>query len=72
MTAQQVLKEWEQARKDFIEAVQEISLDRFPGDLLYPWGDERGSIAGLVRYMIDHDIEHRDEIVKAIQALNED
>ena len=34
MTAQQVLKEWDQSRKDFIEAVQEISLDRFPGDLL--------------------------------------
>jgi len=72
MTAQQVLKEWEQARKDLIEAVQEISLERFPGDLLYPWGDERGSIAGLVEYMTDHDIEHRDEIVKAIQASNED
>jgi hypothetical protein len=71
MTAQQVLKEWEQARKVFIEAVQEIPLDRFPGDLLYPWGDERGSIAGLVGYMVDHDIEHRDEIVKAIQASNE-
>jgi len=71
MTAQQVLKEWEQARKDFIEAVQEISLERFPGDLLYPWGDERGSIAWLVEYMTDHDIEHRDEIVKAIQASNE-
>ena len=72
MTTQQVLKEWEQARKDFIEAVQEISLDRFPGDLLYPWGDERGSIAGLVEYMTDHDAEHRDEIVKAIQTSDED
>ncbi len=71
MTTQQVLKEWEQARKDFIEAVQEISLERFPGNLLYPWGDERGSIAGLVEYMTDHDIEHKDEIVKAIQASNE-
>lgn len=72
MTPQQVLKEWEQAREGFIEAVQEIPLDRFPGDLLYPWRDERGSIARLVDYMIDHDIEHRDEIVKAIQASNED
>ncbi len=72
MTAQQVLMEWEQARKDFIGAVQEIPLDRFPGDLLYPWGDERGGIAKLVEYMIDHEIEHRDEIVKAIQASNKD
>lgn len=72
MTAQQVLMDGEQARKDFIKAVQDIPLDRFPGDLLYPWGDERGGIVKLVEYMIDHELEHRDEIVKAIQASNED
>ena len=71
MTASQVFIDAEQARKDFIEAVREIPLDRFPGDLLYPWGDERGSIVTLVEYMIDHEHEHRDEIVKAIQASNE-
>ena len=50
------------------QAVQEIPFDQFPGDLLYPWGDERGSIARLVEIMTDHDTEHRDEIVKAISA----
>ena len=49
-------------------AVQEITFDKFPGDLLYPWGDERGSIAQLVEYMAEHDIEHRDDIVEAITA----
>ena len=72
MTTQQVLMEWEQARTDFLEAVQEIPLDLFPGDLLYPWGDERGSIAQLVEYMTDHEIEHKDEIVRAVQESNED
>jgi hypothetical protein len=72
MTTQQVLMGWEQARKDFIEAVQKIPLDLFPGDLLFPWGDERGSIAQLVEYMTDHEIEHKDEIVRAIKASNED
>ncbi len=72
LTAQQVFAEWEQAREDFKTAVQEIPPDQFPSDLLYPWGDERGSIAHLVEYMIEHDAEHRDEIVKAIQASRED
>lgn len=72
MTAHQVFQEGQQARKDFIQAIEEISLDRFPGDLLYPWGDERGSIAKLVEYMIEHEIEHRDEIVKALKGSNED
>ena len=69
LTAQQVYVEWEQAREDFKDTLKEIPLDLFPGDLLYPWGDERGSIAKLVEFMIDHDAEHRDEIVK---AMNED
>lgn len=68
LTAQQIFAEWEQAREDFKEAVQEIPFDQFPGDLLYPWGDERGSIARLVEIMTDHDTEHRDEIVKAVSA----
>ena len=68
LPAQQVLNEWEDARKDIIAAIQEIPLDRFPGDVLYPWGDERGGIAELVEYMLDHDIEHRSEIVKAIDS----
>ena len=72
MSAQQNLNEWEQARKDFIAAIQDIPQDRFSGDLLYPWGDERGSIATLVEFMVGHDIEHRDEMVKAIQESNED
>ncbi|HSG15378.1 MAG TPA: DinB family protein [Anaerolineae bacterium] len=72
LTAQQVFQEWELAREEFKEAVDEIPLDLFPGDLLYPWGDERGSIAHLVETMTEHDVEHRDEIVKAIESSARD
>jgi hypothetical protein len=68
LSTQQIQVEWEQARDDFKEAIHEIPSDQFPGDLLYPWGDERGSIAQLIEYMIEHDDEHRDEIVRAITA----
>ncbi|HEY48310.1 MAG TPA: maleylpyruvate isomerase family protein [Anaerolineae bacterium] len=71
LSTQQIQVEWEQARDDFKEAIREIPSDRFPGDLLYPWGDERGSITQLIEYMIEHDDEHRDEIVKVIEASAE-
>ncbi|MFC1922646.1 DinB family protein [Chloroflexota bacterium] len=69
LTAQQVYVEWEQARQDFIDVLKEIPSDLFPGDLLYPWGDESGSIAQLVEFMTDHDAEHRDEIMKALNEV---
>lgn len=67
-TNQEVFDEWEQARDDFKAAVKDLPLEQFPGDLLYPWGDERGTIAHLVEMMAEHDVEHSDEIVKAIQV----
>lgn len=72
LATEQIFKEWEQAREDFIEAVEDIPQDQFPGDVLYPWGDERGTIAYLVDVMVKHDIEHRREIVKAIQTFSGD
>ena len=68
LSTQQILDEFETAYDEFKKAIQEIPDDLFPGDLLYPWGDERGNIATMVDYMIEHAVEHRDEIIKAIQG----
>ena len=67
MTSQQIIEEWEKSREDLKRAVEEIPLDKFAGELLYPWGDERGTISHLVEMMTKHDVEHRDEIVKALE-----
>ena len=67
LSTQQILNEFETAYDAFKNAIQEIPDDQFPGDLVYPWGDEHGDIATMVDYMIEHAIEHRDEIVKALQ-----
>jgi uncharacterized damage-inducible protein DinB len=72
MTYQQILVEWEKAREDFIEAIQKIPLEQFQGEMLYPWGDERGSIQVLVEYMVEHDEEHRAEMKEAIKATKVD
>ena len=68
LSVQQIVAEWERAHDEFRKAIQEMPSDRFPGDMQYPW-DERGSIANLVEEMVEHAIEHRDEIVKAQQAI---
>jgi hypothetical protein len=72
LTTQELMNEWERARDDFKAAISEIPLERFPGDMVYPWGNENGSIATLVSYMIDHDEEHRLEVLKAIQPNQAD
>ena len=69
LSTEQIVTEWKQARVEFKEAISAIPEDRFPGDLLYPWGDERGDIARLVEYMIEHDEEHRDEIAGILQSI---
>ena len=68
LTTEDIFTEWEQAHEDLKSAVQEMPLEKFPGDFRYPWGDETGSIPQLINYMIEHDVEHRDEIEKAVQA----
>lgn len=63
----QIYSRWEQAFEELKITIQEMPLDKFPGDLLFPWGNDRGSIAGAVDFTIEHEVEHRDQIMKAIQ-----
>jgi uncharacterized damage-inducible protein DinB len=65
LTQDQVLEESNQARLEFQRAVQKFPLEQFDSQLLYPWGDEQGDVAKLVKYMVEHDNEHRAEIIAA-------
>jgi len=69
LTAEGVFNEWEQAREDFKAAIEELSAEQLTGEMLYPWGDERGSIPQLVEYMCEHDEEHRSEIQEAVERF---
>jgi hypothetical protein len=62
MSTPEVFEDWKLARRELIEAVANIPADKFPGDFLYPWGDERGNIYDLVLYFLDHEIEHKAEM----------
>ena len=64
----QSLDEWNAARKKLLAVIQDIPDDRYPGDFVFPWGDERGSVRILLDYFIEHDEEHRDEIINALKS----
>ena len=57
------------AYSNFCKAIEDIPDELFSGDLLFPWGNESGDIRKLVGYMIEHGIEHRDEIIKASHQM---
>jgi len=66
LSDEDLIKEWESAREEIKAVVKEISEDKFAGELLYPWGGEYGSVSQLVDFMVEHDEEHREEILKAV------
>ena len=63
----EILQEWNQARVDFIAAVQVIPSEKFFEELAFPWGDERGSLSLMIEYMIEHNGEHQEEILDALK-----
>ena len=69
MTTSEIVGDLKSARNELIEAVEMIPADRFPGDLLFPWGDERGTIYDLVKDLCDHAMEHKEEIDNFVKEL---
>lgn len=67
LSTPEILKEWNQSQIDFIVAIQQIPPDKFFDELAFPWGDERGSVSLMIEYMIEHNGEHQEEILKALQ-----
>ena len=72
LSSQQILEAFEKANTAFCSAIQNIPDERFSEDFPYPWGNERGDISTLVGYMIEHAVEHRDEIERAVQEIQND
>ena len=60
----EVMGHWKRSVEELISALERIPTEKFPGNLLYPWGDERGDIIQLVKYFIEHDQEHVAEILQ--------
>lgn len=65
LSPEQLLKESAQARSEFQQAVKMFPEDQFSAEFLYPWGDESGDVTQVVNNMVEHDEEHRTEILAA-------
>ena len=63
LPVEEILVHWKDSVEEMTSAIERIPAEKFPGDLLYPWGDERGDIIQLVNYFIEHDQEHVAEIL---------
>ena len=63
LPADEVRAFWKHSIVKVTFAIEKIPEELFPGELLYPWGEERGSIPHLVSYFIEHDVDHIQEIV---------
>lgn len=56
-----ILREWETTRQLLIELLVDYPLDRMEVSLAYPWGS-KGSVAGIIHIMAEHEHEHAAEI----------
>jgi len=65
----QITTKFVKTRQEFIKSIIDFDQELLENDFLFPWGDESGSLTKLVEYMIEHDDEHKDEILNAIQVM---
>lgn len=62
---EKILQEWADTREWLKQALEELPAPQLEKPMLYPWG-ERGSVANLIQEMIDHEIEHRNDILNSL------
>lgn len=68
MTIAEIVEDWKLARRELIEAVEKIPADNIHAEVLYPWGEEHGTIFDLVKYFCDHDIDHKEEMESIVKG----
>lgn len=55
--------EWTETRDWLRQVLEEMPDEQFESEMTYPWG-VRGSVTGLIDEIIQHEIEHRSDIIK--------
>lgn len=63
---EKILLEWKETREWLKQVLEEMPSERLTGEMTFPWG-ERGSVAELVDAMIDHELEHRQDIMGVLK-----
>ncbi|MBZ0310779.1 MAG: DinB family protein [Anaerolineae bacterium] len=63
---EKILLEWQETREWLKQVIEEMPDDQFMSEMTYPEG-ERGSATQLVEEMIEHELEHRQDIIGVLK-----
>lgn len=61
LSLEQVIREWEFSRAEFITAIRELPDEKVNEPFVLPWGS-KGTLARMVHVFAEHDEEHAVEI----------
>lgn len=67
LSTTEVIADWKLARKELAQALDMLPAEKFLDEFVYPWADEQGTVATLITYFYDHDIEHKVEFDNALK-----
>lgn len=59
---EKIMQEWTDTREWFKQAIEELRDSQFEKPLHY-WWEDSGSVAQLVEELIEHELEHRQDIL---------
>jgi hypothetical protein len=60
-----VIREWEQTREVFKQAIRDFAPEKVDEQFVFPWGP-KGTLAKLVTVIAEHEEEHAEEIRKKL------
>jgi hypothetical protein len=58
-----VIKEWEQTREAFKQAIRDLPDEKFREAFVFPWGP-KDTLGNMITIFAEHEIEHAEEIRK--------
>ena len=71
LTFEEVIRYWRRARRELVEALEEMPVEKFLERAHFPWGDT-GSIVRLVSILEEHEREHAAEILERLSGEDGD
>ena len=67
LTYEQVVEDWERARRQFEQALREAPPEMLTDQVQFP-GGETGTVAWYVSILVEHEQEHANEIMTVVSA----
>lgn len=68
LSYEEVVQDWKQARRQFVDALDEAPLEKLRDRVQFPWG-ETGNISRLVSILVEHEREHATEILELLSTV---